>query len=147
MAGKARAAEDVDPIDLFPLGVLDGEEVPHPIDAEVIDEDVGFRLGLDEGLAAGHRGEVSDDAARPGTSFGWPESRQGGVDALPGASDHDHGGAGRSQALGDGQADAAGGAGDDGGLVCEVNDHASTPLVASTAKAKTCRPSADNRLF
>src|SRR5690606_14074347 len=52
VASQAHAAHDVDLEVLLPQLVIDIEELPGAIDAEVVDQDVGLRLGGDQRLSA-----------------------------------------------------------------------------------------------
>src|SRR5262249_10264590 len=106
-----------------PFLVGDIEEGLRLEDAEVVDEDVVAGHGLDKGGSALGRTEVGGDAGEPGIRHGLLDLRDGGIDARLGAAGDDDAGARAGQALGDGEADAGGGTGDDGTTLGKVNLH------------------------
>jgi hypothetical protein len=103
------------------------EEVLRSEDADIIDQDVGRRLGANEDFAARRRAEVGGHAADHGAGHGVLQRGDRFVHCgLGSAVDHRHR-ARLSQALGDGEADADRRAGDDGGLVREIYLHRDAP--------------------
>jgi hypothetical protein len=92
-------------------------------DPDVVHENVGIRLRPHERGATLGRAEIGGDAADRGPGDGLLQPCERGIDGgLLAAGDHDLR-ARRSEALGDGEADARGRAGHDGGPVGKVDLH------------------------
>ena len=127
MARQAHAAHHVDLPELLPQRVVDVEERAGTVDADVVDEDVGVRTRGDERGTAGGSADVGDHAIGIVAAGGLADCGHGGVDACLRAADHADRGAGRGQAGGDGEADAAGGTGDDGALAGKIDLHGGSP--------------------
>ncbi|MNR00808.1 hypothetical protein D3C85_1165920 [compost metagenome] len=121
MTRQAHAGQYVDFVEIQPLLVAGLEEVDIVIDAQVVHQDVDVRLGGEQRLGAGRRAQVGDYAA--GLAVGGADAGDGLFHRGRAAADDDDFGAGRGQAAGDAQADAAGGAGDDGGLAAQIDMH------------------------
>lgn len=125
---QAHAAQHVDLPELVPQRVVDVEELARAVDAEVVDEDVGVRArGGQRGGAFGGA-EVGDHAGGVVAAAVLAQLHQRLVHARLAAADEGDRGAGLRQTGGDGQADATGGAGDDGGLAGKVDLHWGTPV-------------------
>ncbi|MNT47210.1 hypothetical protein D3C72_1839050 [compost metagenome] len=130
MARQAHAAHHVDLEDLLPVGVANREEVLGAVDPQIVDQDVGRRLGGDQRLATCSAAKVGDHAAGQSAGLGGAQGSQCRIDTALLAAADDHAGTGVGESLSDGQADATGGAGDDGGLAGKIDDHERTPVVS-----------------
>ena len=118
-AGEADAAHRVDFEEAEPVGIGDVFEGLGLVDPEVVDEDVyGGELRQEFGDAL-FGAEVGGDAAEVRRAAGG----DGGIYALLGASVEDDVGAFGGEALGDGESDACGGAGDECSFAAELEIH------------------------
>src|SRR5437667_91490 len=93
--------------------------------SEIVDEDVGGRLGADERVAALGRAEIGGRAADHRERIGAFQSRDRLVDRFLRTSVDHHGGARLCEPLGNGETDTRRRAGDDGSLVREIDFHQS----------------------
>ena len=113
---QAHAGHDVDLEEPRPFAVRDLEEVLRAEDADIVHENVGGRLGLHQRRAPLGGAEIGRHAADRGAGTACSQRGERGIDGgLLAAVDHDLAPA-AAEALGDGEADAGGRAGDDGGL-------------------------------
>lgn len=116
MPRQAHAAEHIDLEELPPQRVVDFKELARTVDAEVVDEDIGLGPRGDQRTAALRSANVSGHADGIVATAGLAQPGERGVHAFLRAADERNAGAGIGQPGGDGKADAASGAGDDGAL-------------------------------
>ncbi len=123
VAREANAAEHVDFKKTQPIGIGNIEKRFDFEDAEVVDEDVGFRDLLDEGLHPGGSSEVRRDAAEIRISDALADLLESRADASFGTAIDDHSCAFSRKCRGDGEANACGRAGHDCDLALESQVH------------------------
>ena len=109
-----------------PFVVVDVEERLQPVDARVVDEDVGLRRVLRDARDAGCVGQVGGDAVDVRAGYRAAQQCERGIDRLLAASVDDDTCAGLREPFGDRQPDAGGGSGDDRGLACQIDVHECT---------------------
>ncbi|MNJ55910.1 hypothetical protein D3C77_514290 [compost metagenome] len=129
MTRQTHAAHHVDLEDFLPVCIADVEERLNGIDAQVVDQNVGLWLGIDQCLATNGGAQIGDHAACLCTGLSAPQLGQCRLDAVLLAAADDHGSTGIRQPLGNSQANTAGGARNDSGLAGKVDDHRKILLV------------------
>ncbi|MNN18459.1 hypothetical protein D3C81_1316670 [compost metagenome] len=128
VAGQAHAAQHVGVVEACPLAVGYVEEVDVVVDAQVVDQDIGPRVGGEQRFGTGGGTQVGDHAVNLPTAALFAQFGQGGIQRFLAAAGNDHVGVGAGQAAGDGQTNTAGRAADDGGASAQVDVHGMAPV-------------------
>jgi hypothetical protein len=125
MAGKARAAHHIDLEKMVPVFIGDVGESLGLVDAQIVDEDVSIGRRRDQRCRAFRCGGIGQNGVDGAMRRDGLRRRVQLVLTAPAdGDDRAFGG----QTLGDGQADACGGAGDDGGLAGKFEVHDVSPV-------------------
>ena len=124
-AGKEEGGAEVGVEDALPVFVAHAQEECVAGDAGVVDENVDFLKFLEDGFGEGLGGFGVGDVAGEGVglSTGGAAGFDSGCEAFRRAGHEGQGGAVLGEEFGNGEADSAAGAGDEGDVVFEITVH------------------------